>query len=104
MYFITMLERMGKTELGWLDTGCQRCVGYFLDKDEAYDAVINNSLDISDHIYNYAVIQRIEPGIYRNYGQDVQYFQLDASVPRGFKYFQIDEPECAKRCGGYSIG
>jgi hypothetical protein len=42
-----------------------RCVGYFKEKEEAVYTVENNVCDIFEYTYNYAVIERIEEGLYQ---------------------------------------
>lgn len=64
MYFIACMRKIELDEDGWVDVGSDRIVGFSDTFEEADKWVKNNVVDISDHIYWYAVIQQIEPGIY----------------------------------------
>lgn len=45
------------------DFGDRRCVGWFDCFEEANCAVENNFSDMRDDIYDYAIIEKMEPGI-----------------------------------------
>jgi len=83
MYFITMLE--GKDGLG-------RCVGYVSDFNEAEKIVKNNMYDIWEHIYEYAIIEEIDEGIY----QWCEYPKWHKYNKEENKYESCERPEWAK--------
>jgi hypothetical protein len=64
MYFITGLQKLEVNDKGWLDQGAQRTFGYYENFDDAENAVIHNHADIHECLYNYMLIEKIEPGLY----------------------------------------
>jgi hypothetical protein len=64
MYFITTFTKYELDQHGWPDTGATRTVGYYTNKKDAIDTVLENCGDIFEFTYTYAVIEYIEPGIY----------------------------------------
>lgn len=66
MYFITTFTQYIITELGWSDIGSSRTVGYYTNKKDAIDTVLNNCCDIFEYTYTYAVVEYIEPGLYNS--------------------------------------
>ena len=89
IYAITCLTKLEEDERGWPDFGAIAFMGFFHEKEIAFDDVKSNALDIAECCYNYAVIEEINPGMY--------------SLPRNrwfFKYchnedcfVEIDEPQ-----------
>lgn len=63
MYFITTFTRY-ELNRGIPDIGSSRTVGYYTNKKDAIDTVLENCCDIWEHIYTYAVVEHIEPGLY----------------------------------------
>lgn len=64
MYFITTFTQYIITERGFPDIGDSRTVGYYADKKDAIDTVLENRCDLWETIYTYAVVEYIEPGLY----------------------------------------
>lgn len=64
MYFITTFTQYIITERGFPDIGSARTVGYYTNKKDAIDTVLENCGDIFEFTYTYAVVEHIEPGIY----------------------------------------
>ena len=54
MFFIAMFTKMEKTELGWLDVGSSRTVGYKESFEQADRAVRENHCDICEALYESA--------------------------------------------------
>ena len=63
MYFITCMEQC-KTYLGFFYGGDTRCIGYYDDLSVAIKALNENSCDLHETCYWYAVIEEIGQGIY----------------------------------------
>jgi len=57
MYFITLLT-------GIEENREDRCIGYYNSFKKANDIVCNNTCDLWETIYNYAVIECIPEGLY----------------------------------------
>ena len=100
MYFITVMERIGKTDLGWLDIGSQRCWGYFKDKEAAINTVVNNVTDLNETKYDCAVIEKIGEGI-SAVAEFEQWFKYNAKTN---KYEEIEKPETVKSYCNFAIG
>lgn len=49
---------------GFPDFGDSNTVGFFYEKEKALDAVHNNAGDINETIYDYAIVEEVEPGLY----------------------------------------
>ncbi len=64
MYFVTTFSKLEKDELGWYNFGSIRTVGYYADLEDARKTVINNAGDICETIYDYAIIEGVEQGLY----------------------------------------
>ncbi len=64
IYIITTMEKMERNKLGFLDTDDRRTVAFFYDLSDAQEAVEFNMGDINETIYDYAVIEKIGPGLY----------------------------------------
>lgn len=64
MYFITTFTQYIITERGVPDIGSSHTVGYYTNKKDAIDTVLENCCDIFEFTYTYAVVEHIEPGIY----------------------------------------
>lgn len=99
-YFITVFEKLEVNDLGWPETGSQRCWGFYLDKDIAFQAVHENWTDLEETIYDYALIEEYEEGISHLTGYR-QWFKFDIEK-KG--YVEIDEPEGYKHFVGFALG
>ena len=99
MYFITCLENLELDALGWL--GESRCFGYFSTYQRAKEALEINECDMWEAgFYNYAVIERIEPGIH-SHTEEMAWFKFDTEK-RGF--YEIPKPEETKGEYNYALG
>ena len=99
-YFITVFEQFGVDKLGWPDTGCRRCWGFYCDKDTAIQALHENWTDMNETIYDYAVIEGYTEGIAHSTGYE-QWFKFDVEKNG---YFEIDKPSGADNFSCWSIG
>lgn len=99
IYTILIFTKLEKDKYG-PDFGCERLVGYYTDKDSAFAAVINNSCDINETCYNYALIEEVEEGLY-NPAFNRWWFKFN--YDRG-EYEQIDEPDVVNHYCGFTIG
>ena len=99
-YFITVFERLDITDLGWPCVGCERCWGFYTDKNTAFRAVHDNWTDMEETIYEYAVIEEYHEGI-SNFTGYRQFFRFDRDKDG---YVEIDEPEAYKHFCSFAIG
>ena len=99
-FFITTFTNLEKDNMGWLDTGASRCVGFYTDWETAYDVVTHNICDIWETIYKYAVIEELRNGLYPDCIRR-QFFKYNKD---NGMYEEIDEPECVKHFTNLSIG
>lgn len=59
MYFIIVLRSEDDKNFTSI-----RTVGFYQKFEDAYNAVINNSCDIFEHTYSYAMIEELSEGLY----------------------------------------
>lgn len=64
MYFVTTFTKLEKHELWNWELGSFRTVGYFSSLEDARRIVTNNVGDLCETIYEYALIEGIEEGLY----------------------------------------
>ena len=96
MYFLTTVQTR---ENKIIDT---RCVGYFDTYEEALFVVLENSCDIHEGIYDYAVIETIPSGLYR-YSLNSHWFRFSEDKTRLYEEIII-APDFAKNVTGFAIG
>lgn len=77
-----------------------RVVGFYTDKTKAEDTVINNVCDLWETIYDYAVIERIDEGIYKS-THERQFYKYNMDLR---KYESIEEPKELKHFAGFTMG
>lgn len=100
IFVITVFEKCGLTDQGWLDIGSARSPGFRYTFELAEEAVKLNMCDMWEYCYNYAAIHEIGSELY--------------PVPRMSKYYKynrdidgyepIEEPECLKHFNFCGIG
>lgn len=94
MFFITCLENNGseKNKYGWPDFGSMRTFGFYTDLEDARKALNENYCDMRECVYDYAIIEKIYPGIHPWIvsDTDTEWYQYDESR-KGF--FLIDNPK-----------
>ena len=86
MYFVSTREEDDCKELyggTW---------GYYWNREEAIDAVHRNVTDMHETIYPYAIIERLEPGLFPG-PKEREWFGWDEEKD-GF--YEIETPECNK--------
>lgn len=77
-----------------------RCVGFFYDFEMAQEAVINNSCDIHEMTYDYAIIEEVAEGIYAT-TFNIHYYKYNHSTQ---KYELIEPPKELSHLCGFAIG
>lgn len=87
------------------DYGDIRAVGFFHSYEDAEIRLHENTLDLHECIYNYAVLEELMPGLYPKVVRR-QFFKYDKAKDG---YVEIPEPEILKSpCGvdpcGYAMG
>lgn len=80
--------------------GFSRCFGFYADLETAKERLKNNTMDINETIYNYAVIEEVGEGIHY-YAQKRWFYKFD--YEKGI-YYPIDEPEELKQIVNFGIG
>lgn len=63
MYFITCFQKIESDEYG-LDIGASRVMGYYSSFNSVSTVLKKNICDIQERLYRYAVVEKIEEGIY----------------------------------------
>lgn len=82
----------------------KRIVGYFLDLETAKECVEQNWGDLyEDGYYKYAVIEDVEPGLYRSVSSKPIFYKWVGDIDTG-GYIRIRRPKCWKNTWGFTIG
>lgn len=87
IYTVTTFERMRLDPGGFPDFGDARTPGFYLTFEEAEAALADNRCDIWETRYDYALVERVRPGLYP---------QLAGDFDEDFTFFAYDVEE-----GGY---
>ena len=99
IYVLTEFQRI-KVEGNLPSFGDKRCVGYFDTFDEANFAVENNFHNIRDDMYDYAVVEEMNPGI-KIPEKSRQFYKWDNTAA---KYNQIPVPIEVADFSNFGIG
>jgi len=82
MYFITTVTDIENKDFG------TRCVGYLESLDDAVEIVKGNCCDICEYTYEYAVIEKVDEGLYPFSEKEEQlWFKYNDGI-----YESIDNP------------
>ena len=104
IYTVTVFQKIARNpqdETNYIpEYGDTWCVGWFDNLDEASCAVENNFEDIHDDFYDYAIIEKIEPGIF-NVEIDRILYKWNPNLDG---YEQIDIPEEIEKSSNFGIG
>lgn len=100
MYFITVFEKIEPNDDYFALFGDQRTWGYYPEYETAATALHENWVDMYEHCYEYALIEKIDCGIC-SLANERQWFKWNKER-RG--YFEIEEPECVKHLVNFAIG
>lgn len=84
MHFITMISGKNPLEEG----ASQRTIGYFSTKKEAIDVLENNIWGVWETLYEYAIVQDFEEGLYPDLKETIWFMCYEESG----RYLQIPEP------------
>lgn len=80
--------------------GESRLVGFYHDLDTAISKVKENACDIHEYLYDYAIIEKVMPGIYQATEEDRLYFKWTED----FGYVQVHMSDEFKHFIGFGIG
>ena len=94
MYFITMIDKLDMYEHH------NRCFGYKETYEQAERCVIDNCMDLHEYLYEYAVIEKIEPGIH-SFREDEHWFKWN---PETKKYDPINKPDVFSTLVNFAMG
>lgn len=92
IYCIVMMEKSGADPIKYMndenvglpDIGKKAEMGFFYDKDLAFEAMHTNSFNIHERLYNYGYVIMQFPGLYQGpRSGERQYFKWDENS-RGF--------------------
>lgn len=100
MWFITVFEKCKPDPWYTVELCDQRCWGYYECEEDAVPALHDNRTDMHEGCYEYAVLEKIGPGI-SSYAGERQFFKFDRSRNG---YFEIEEPECLRNIVNFAIG
>lgn len=104
IYTVTVFQKIARnpkdSEDYIPDFGDLWCVGWFDNWDEANCAVTNNFDNIHDNFYDYAIIEKVEPGIF-SVDIDRTVYQWNPSLDG---YREIETPEEVNKSSNFGIG
>lgn len=63
IFLITVIQKIQRSSNHIPDLGDTRCLGWYSNLDEAKFAVENNFNDMHEDLYEYAVIEEMNPGL-----------------------------------------
>jgi len=103
-YFIGTFQKLYTDKLGWAHTDGMRVVGYYEDLETAKKCLAENWCDLYEcGYYPYAVIEDVEPGLYRSAESHPIFFKWEGDEKTG-GYKEIERPEELKNTFGFTIG
>ena len=79
----------------------ERCIGFFEDYQTAEDAVLKNSVDMWETIYDWVVIEKVKEGFY-SHDIHSKWFHWEGKGYEDGKYVPVENPE--PRVVGWGIG
>lgn len=101
IYVIMMCKRMGVKNF-FPDFGSSRLVGWYGDYKTAVSAVMENWCGIGECCYDYALIEKIEEGLYRPANSNERWwFKYDHETNT---YVPVEEPKEYEHYSGFTIG
>lgn len=101
IYAIMMCERMGFKNFS-PDLGTSRLIGWYGDYETAVSAVMENWCGIDECCYDYALIEKIEEGLYRPANSSERWwFKYDQVTDT---YAPVEEPKEYEGYSGFTIG
>ena len=91
-HIITRLNNKGEIERipsGYNNLGSRRVWGYYMDKNDAIEALHFNMTDLNETLYEYACLEAFEEGISHPVFDETQWFKFDHTANG---YFEIETP------------
>ena len=100
IYVVMVMTKCQLDERGFEpDFGSSRIVGFYHSDEEAIEAVQNNKCDIREYTYDFALVEKINPGLYGATGVR-QFFRYT----NDYGYVRIIPPSKFKYFMGFTIG
>lgn len=101
IYVVMMCERMGVKNF-FPDFGSSRLVGWYSAYETAVSAVMENWCRINECCYDYALIEKIEEGLYKPANSSERWwFKYDQVTDT---YAPVEEPKEYEHYSGFTIG
>lgn len=100
IYTITTLRIEHNDEHNADYIAASRCVGFFKTLEEAENILNNNVGDIFEFYYNYAVVEKMHPGLYPH-DLNFKTYKFDMEK-KGF--FSCEKPTALENTGSFGIG
>lgn len=99
MFFITCFQKCEEDKYG-LDTGATRTFGYYEDYETCKQALNENWCDMWEYLYDWAVVEKIGPGIHAH-AEEMGWFKWNDDR-QGF--FEIEKPACTECYCNHALG
>ena len=101
IYTIMVFEKLEYKDK-FHDIGASRLVGFYHNFNDAEKAVTTNAGDINETCYDYAIIEKVEPGLYQcATSKDRTLYKFDYE---SHTYNRIEEPKCLSHIAGFTLG
>ena len=99
IYTIMTFSKLDCTPGGFPDFGSTNLCGWYHNKKIAWEAVTENTCDIWETCYDYALIEEVEEGLYPS-SHTRWLFHYNGETGH---YDEIDEPEFLQHFSGFTI-
>ena len=86
------------------DISNSRCIGWFSKFEYAENEILNNTYDMYEGMYRYAIIEKVNEGLYGSFGTDLRitFYEWDKNLGC---YLKLDGiPISYKQMCGLGIG
>ena len=93
---MTVMTKLKKDEKGFPDLGISEIVGFRHELEDAKETVKENMCDIWETMFNYALIEKVEPCLYPDC-LERWFFRYNRETG---KYEEIEEPDWIKNFAG----
>lgn len=100
IYTIMVFSEIKENKYGLPDIKCERVVGFYVDKNKAFQAVKENWADIHEYTYDYALIEEVSEGLY-DAPSTRWFFKFNKDLEQ---YEEIPEPILFNHLCGLTMG
>ena len=85
-WFITVFDKIEPSDVFYVDFGDSRCWGFYSNRDSALKTLHNNSTDLFEGCYHFAVLEEYYEGISNENMAGRQFFEYDKDKHLYYRY------------------